>query len=272
MNGEIFEYDSYKKYLNEWLDDPSLGGGRGSRTRLSKAIGCQTAYAAQVLKGAAHFSLEQAEAINDFLGHSDEQGNFLLLLIQRERAGSKNLRVRFDRQIKSIRENRLLLMNRLRVSQPLGQKDQVIYYSSWYYAAIHALASIPGFQTPLEISKYLQMDPKKTQEAIEFLVGSGLLAYDPKTQKLGVGRESIHLGVDSPLISKHHINWRLQAIRALERSGPDNLHYSSVISISNEDAQTIREVLVKAIERIKPMVKKSKEEVLKSFSLDFFGI
>jgi hypothetical protein len=52
---------------------------------LSRAIGCQTAYTAQVLKGTAHFSLEQAEAINDFLGHPEEQGHLLLLLIQRER-------------------------------------------------------------------------------------------------------------------------------------------------------------------------------------------
>ena len=125
---------------------------------------------------------------------------------------------------------------------------------------------------PVDISKYLQIDLKKVQEAIEFLVGSRLLAYRSKAQLLSVGRESIHLGVDSPLISKHHANWRLQAMRALERSEPDNLHYSSVISISKEDAQTIRETLVKTIESIKPLVKKSKEEVLKSFSLDFFEI
>jgi hypothetical protein len=71
---------------------------------------------------------------------------------------------------KSIRENRLLLANRLKISQALGEKDQVIYYSSWYYAAIHALASIPGFKSSSEISKYLQLDLKKVQEAIEFLI------------------------------------------------------------------------------------------------------
>jgi predicted transcriptional regulator len=163
-------------------------------------------------------------------------------------------------------------MNRLKVSQPLGQKDQVVYYSNWYYSAIHVLASIPGFQTTLEICKYLQLDLKKVQEAVEFLVGIGLLAYESKSQSLKVGRESFHLGFDSPLISKHHMNWRLQAIRAIEKCEPDNLHYSSVISISKEDAQIIRETLVKTIEGIKPMVRKSKEEVLKSFSLDFFGI
>src|SRR5690348_10459892 len=139
MTTSIFDHDSYKLYLNERLDDHTSSGGRGSRTRLSKAISCQTAYTAQVLRGSAHFSLEQAEAINDFLGHTEEEGHFLLLLIQRERAGTKSLRQRFNRQIKAIRDKRHLLVNRLQIVQPLGPNEQMTYYSSWHYAAIHAL-------------------------------------------------------------------------------------------------------------------------------------
>jgi uncharacterized protein (TIGR02147 family) len=273
MKDLIYDYDAYKPYLNERLDNYRAGGGRGSRTKLSKSIGCQTAYTAQVLRGSAHFSLEQAEAINDFLGHSDEEGLFFLLLIQRERAGTKNLRRRFDQQIKLIRRERLSLVKRLKVVQPLGQHEQVTYYSAWYYAAIHALVSIPRFRGVAEISSYLQLDIKKVREAIEFLTSVGLLDYDSsKVKSLVVGHERIHLGADSPLIAKHHANWRLQALRALERPDSEDLHYSSAISISEADAARVREILIRTIETIKSIIKQYDGETAKCLSFDFFKI
>jgi len=273
MNAEVFEYENYKVYLNDRLDNPGRGGGRGCRTKLSKAIGCQTAYTAQVLRGAAHFSLEQGEGINEFLGHTDEEGHFFLLLIQRERAGTKKLQNRFEQQMKGIREKRLLLSNRLKVSHSLEIKDQVTYYSAWYFAAIHALVSIPKFRNITEIAKHLNLDVKKVREVADFLVAAGLLVYEsPKGSTLIVGRRSIHLGADSPLIAKHHTNWRLQALRALERSEPENLHYSSAISVSEADAARIREILVKTIEMIKPIIRESKEETVQCLSFDLFKV
>src|SRR4051812_4695342 len=115
MQRDVFQFDDYKAYLNERLDDPARGGGRGSRSRLSAAMGCQTAYTAQVLKGGAHLSLEQAEAANEFLGHSEEEGAFLLLLVQLARAGTLKLRQRFHREVEKTRRARLLLKNRLGV-------------------------------------------------------------------------------------------------------------------------------------------------------------
>ncbi len=271
---DLFDSQSYKDYLNARLDDPSAGGGRGARARLSQAISCQTAYTAQVLRGTAHFSLEQGEAINEYLGHTDEQGRFFLLLIQRERAGTLKLKQRFEREIAEIRSSRLALKNRLGVNQSLSEKNQLQYYSSWYYSAVHALTSIPGFQSSEKISKRLGIDSVKASQALELLLESGLLVRTKtrEGEQLKVGVARLHLPHDSPLISKHHINWRLQAIRALERQRQENLHYSSVISISEEDGARIREILVKTLETIKPIVRDSKEEKLTAFSLDLFEV
>lgn len=270
MNQSVFEANDYKAYLNDRLDDPSRGGGRGARARLSKAIGCQTAYTAQVLRGTAHFSLEQAESINAFLGHSDEESHFFLLLVQVARAGSGPLRQRFEREIARLQEARLFLKNRLGVKQPLGHEDQVIYYSSWQYAAIHALVSIPKLRAPQSLSRRLGLEMGKINEALSFLSRSGILEETAHGYKIGTAR--IHLGADSPLVAKHHINWRLQAIRALEGDTRENLHYSSVISLSESDASRIRELLIKALETIKPIVRDSAEETGRCLNIDFFKI
>lgn len=271
---DLFLCDDYKEYLNLRLDDPAQNGGRGSRSRMAEAIGCQTAYVAQVLRGTAHFNLEQGELINDFLSHTDEQGSFFLLLIQYQRAGIAKLKNRFHRQMLDIRDARMALKNRLGVKQSLKERDQVLYYSSWHYSAIHAIVSIPGFQTVDKIAAALSLEPKIVAEALEFLLQSGLLKETRKASKtlLEVGNTRIHLGNDSPLISKHHINWRLQGIRSVEKRRPEDLHYSSVFSISRKDALRIREGLIEHIKSVKAVIKDSPEEELHSFSLDLFKV
>jgi uncharacterized protein (TIGR02147 family) len=269
MDKEAFDYQDYKLYLNDRLDDPILGG-RGSRARLSEAIQCQTAYTAQVLRGTAHFSLEQAEAINEFLGHTEEQGSFFLVLIQFARAGSPRLKERFRKQLEKTRESRLVLKNRLNIKQTLSQEKQMIYYSSWIYGGVHAAISVPELQTVEAVARHFQLQLEKAAEVLQFLVATGLAVH--KSGRYQVGTSRIHLGSDSPLISKHHTNWRIQAIRSLDASSTGNLHYSSVISLSEEDSLVIQELLAKTIEKAKPIIRDSPAEQIHCLSMDFFRI
>jgi uncharacterized protein (TIGR02147 family) len=270
MKSDVIDYKSYKGYVNNWLDDPSRGGGHGSRAKLAKAIGCQTSYVAQVLKGSAHFSLEQIEALNLFMGHTEQEGSYLLSLVQYERAGSVPLKARFKKQLEEIQDSRLLLKNRLGVGQPLSSEHQAIYYSVWYYAAIHMMVSQERFQTAKSIADYLGLDIAPVNRALHFLLEIGLI--DKKGGQFRVGQKRIHLGSDSPLISKHHINWRLQAIRSLEKSRKEDLHYSSVATVSTEDVLKIRELLTRAIANAKSIIKDSPDEEIVCLSIDFFRV
>lgn len=268
---ELFDFNHYKDYLKFHLNDRSGRGGRGARAKLARAIGCQTAYVAQVLGGEkAQFSLEQGEAINDFWGHSEAEGHYFLVLIQHERAGSPKLRQRFARELQSIRESRLLLKNRLGVKAVLQEQDQADYYSTWFCAAIHALVSIPGYQSAEKIAARLGISSAAAGRALDLLLRSGILVRDE--EKIKIGEARLHLPSDSPLIPRHHTNWRLQALRVLQQNPAANLHYSSVISVAAEDVQRIREVLIKAIATLKPIIRDSREEKLQCLSFDFFEV
>ena len=98
------------------------------------------------------------------------------------------------------------------------------------------------------------------------------LSKCPAGPRYSIGKARIHLGADSPLIARHHINWRLQAMRALEKGERENLHYSSSVSISHEDFSKIREILVRAIESVKEVVRPSPEEKAACFAMDWFEI
>ncbi|MFH7483927.1 hypothetical protein, partial [Salmonella sp. 2019-SM259] len=76
----VFEFVDYKSYLTQ-----RFGGARrrtGARSQAAKAIGCHSTFLSHVLQGKADLSLEQAEKLNDFLGHSEQEAHFFFLLLQ----------------------------------------------------------------------------------------------------------------------------------------------------------------------------------------------
>lgn len=267
---DVFSFDNYKSYLNRVLDDSSAVGGRGSRSRLASAIDCQTSYIAHILNGSAHLSAEQAEATNAFLGHSDEEGDFFHLLVSVTRAGSRSLENRLRRQIEAIRKKRLNLASRLVVNQPkLSADDKSRYYSSWLYQAVHAGFALPE-QTSDSLSKRFNISPKQIHEITSFLARTGMISA--KNGKFEQRESRIHLGSDSPLISKHHSNWRLRAMQALDSPDAEDLHYSSVVTVSQRDARQIREQIIKTISTVKEVVRESPSEILQAFTIDLFSL
>ncbi|MFT6069316.1 MAG: hypothetical protein ACJAT2_002752 [Bacteriovoracaceae bacterium] len=233
-------------------------------------LGCQTAYVSQVLNQHVNFSLEQAVKMNQFWEHNKEESRFFLLLVQYQRAGSKDLEKFLKTEMDEIVEKRSNLKERLNIKDSLDETNQHIYYSAWYYAAVHILLSIPEFQTPKSIANHLRLPLKQIQEILSFLETTGLAVH--KSGKYGIGLTRIHLSKTSVQIRRHHTNWRNQAITSIDKNEEEALHYSSVISMADKDVPKIKEIMIKAIEECREIIKTSKEERLQIMTMDFFKI
>jgi len=270
MNKSIFDFKDYKAFLNEWLlSQPN--SGRGIRGKLGEAVGCQLSFVSQVLQGEAHFNLEHGERISQFLQHSEEETNFLLLLIQYARAGTENLRKHLKRQIEKVLEHRLTLKNRMsHEGEELSLEDRMRYYSSWHYGAIRVACSVPALRTKEALRKKLSLPIKQLNEALEFLLEKGILVLEGD-QYIRT-RRFMHLGNDSALITKHHTNWRIKAMQHFDREGENDVHYSAVVSLSKEDLKKLKTMCVDYISGLEKTIKASKEETLASVCLDFYEI
>jgi uncharacterized protein (TIGR02147 family) len=269
MKSSLFDFISYKEYLRNWIDHRPQKG-RGERSRLAEALRCQLAYVSQVLNGSAHFSFEQAEAINDLLDHTDDEAEFFILLVHLERAGTPALKKRIQKKVQKILSQRLILKNRLKHEDTLNREDQATYYSAWYYAAIHMALAIPTLQTRDALVQAMGLPVSQVSRVLDFLQARGLAKEVQGRFRIGDAR--IHLESDSPMISKHHTNWRMQAIHSFERESTFDLHYSSVISVGEKDTHKIRETLVKAVEQVREIVRPSPDETLCCYSLDLFRV
>ncbi len=244
------------------------------KSALAEAAKCQVAYISRVLNGLAHLSLEQADAVSTYLHHSDEERHFFLLQLQYARAGSQSLEGYFQKQLEAVQKKRLNLKERFQVKNELSEADRAVYYSSWLYAAVHMCLTVPALRSSDAIARELGAPLSKIVQILEFFENSGIATREGGRYRVGTTR--VHLGNDSPLVSKHHMNWRVQAMRSLDRedqSGAnEDLHYSSVISVSRADRRKLKELLVRAIDEYNAVVAPSPEEEVHCLTMDFFKV
>lgn len=268
MDKQIFGFTSYKTYLQHRAG--AKRQRRGVRSAMAEILKCQPTYISQVLNGDADFSPEQAEALNRFFGHTQDEALFFMLLVQKERAGTHALKQFIQKQIDEI------LTKRMAISQRLGQKavftpeQQSIYYSSWHYAAIHVALTVPSLRTIDALTKQFRVSPKKVKDVLQFLVESGLAQTNGVEYETGAVQ--IHLGNDSRNIVKHHSHWRQQAIESLDREEVMDLHYSTIVSLSRQDIARIKDRILEEIKADQAIIKDSKEEELYAYTIDFFSM
>ena len=267
MKRTIFDYIEYKAYIIEKIAD-SPSKGRGVKLKMAEFLSCQTAFVSQVLNGNPNFSLEQGVKLNSFFEHTRDEARFFLLLLQLERAGSSDLKDFFKLEMKEILDIRSDLKNRLKIKNSLKAVDQQIYYSSWLYACIHMLVAIPEYRTSQAIARHLNLPREKVMEVLNFLEETALIQLNGAHYEIGITK--IHLSKDSPQIQRHHTNWRMQAIRAIDINEAADLHYSTIVSMSRSDIPRVKEVLIKAIEECRLIIRDSKEEKCQSICIDFF--
>jgi uncharacterized protein (TIGR02147 family) len=265
----VFDYRSYKVYLLDWIKQ-SPAGGRGQRKFLAQAIGCQTPFVTQVLGGDYQFSLEQVEACARWLGLTSAESEFLLLLAIRERAGTKSLAAMAERQLAERRDRETQLSSRLKISDTLTNEDQIQYYSSWHYAAVHMAVMNPALRTVAELQRHFEMPLPRLIAVLEFLEAKKLLRG--KAGRYEVARSVLHLGRESRLLAKHHANWRLRAIEAVEIGSASDFHYSGVISLSGDDFEWIKAQLGVMLEESIARLKNSPDERLACLSMDLFEV
>jgi uncharacterized protein (TIGR02147 family) len=268
MTRPVFNYLDYRQYLREAI--PTSGPERGQRTRLAEMLGCQNGFVSSVFGGNGHFSPEHGLHISRFLGHTEEEQDFFLLILHHNRAGSKALEDYYGRKIRGVLNKRKEISSRIHETTGLSESARATYYSSWHYVATHMAMMIPALQSRRAIAKELGLSLSVVDGIVKFFCENGLAKE--KGDKIIPGSARLHLPAQSPLIARHHTNWRMKAIQSLDSNHPSDLHYSLVMSISETAVQTIRARLLQEIQALEPILKEAADETLYALNMDLFKI
>ena len=265
----IFLANDYRKYLKLWVE--SQIESRGLLTRISRAIGCQNSYLTRVLADEVHFTPDQAYQLTLFLKLTNAETQFFLKLVDFDRAGTPALRARLKTELDLMRAEQENLAKRYAGSELNDLEKVMTYYSAWYWSAIHILTDIPEYQNPERIAGRLKLEEKFVRECLATLEKFDLVKRI-NDQKWQISSTPMHLPKNSPMISKLHYNWRMQALHDSEKNSTDSLHFSIVQTVSHHDVPVIKQLILEALDKYRAVAGPSAAEELICFNCDFFRV
>lgn len=264
----VFDYQSYKEYVNEWIKNQA-NGGHGQLRQMALELGVNSVIMSQVFRGTRNLSAEQAVEVAKYLELSTLAQDYFLLLVQKERAGSHELQAVYERQIVEVRAAAQSLKNRIK-NQKFSDESKATFYSRWHYSAIRLGLSIPKLSTTNAIADHLGIERSTVNQVIEFLMKNQLITG--KENNYNLGPSVTHVGHDSPFVNRHHNNWRLQGMHAMDKSRKEDLFYSGPMALSNSAAQKIRKLVLDLVEKSTKTASESESETLRCLSIDWFEI
>lgn len=266
---EVFDFEDYKKYITNRVS-AAAKSGFGQYRRIANHLNIHSSMVSQIINGDKHLTFEQACGVCEYFSLSDLEADYFIALVQRSRAGTPLSRKKCDRDLEKIRSKSQSLKNRLSNDTIISENDIAVLYSHWYYIAIKLISSIPAYDDIQMISECLNISPSVTRHVAEFLTKKGLCILE--NGKIRPGIKNTHIGADSPMVARHHQNWRLRGFEKMGALMPSELFYTMPVTLSDSDALLIRKKLIEYIEQIVKIVDPSSPETFCCLNLDWFKV
>ena len=265
----IIDFTDYKKYLKA-LISLQVNEGRGQYGKIATHLGVHSTLVSQILSGSKDFSLEQAIKLASFFEMNELEAEYFLLLVHQAKAGTVDLKEYYEKRLTQLKDKFQNVSERVRAKESLQESDKAFYYSDWKYMAVWLSTMIPDCRTIEAISKRTDISPMQVIRIMEFLISTGLCIEQKNGYHIGIRKT--HLKADSPLITRHHTNWRLKAIEQFPKLTSEELAFSSPLTISKKDFQNLKLKILDMIEEVSEKVKTTSPEELACLNIDFFYV
>jgi uncharacterized protein (TIGR02147 family) len=265
----VYDFDEYKPLILGILKKMPQEG-YGQFRKMAAHLQVNSVIISQIFKGNRELSPEQALDLSQYFGFSEMETEYFVLLVQKERAANHRLKSHLQTRIAKIREQSKDLKSRLPQDQQLSDEAKAIFYSNWYYSGIRLLSSIPGFQNVDSIAEHFGLPRAHVKKATDFLLTHGLCVEEKGLLKMGP--KVTHLESSSPLIARHHSNWRLRSMNSAENLSKEELMYTAPMSLSEKDFEWVRARLVELIESVVGRAKESDSERLACLNVDWIAV
>lgn len=265
----IFDFDDYKDFLRETIAKLPKKG-RGEVNKMAANLNVHPTLISQVLGGDRDFSPEQIHKLCGYLGLQGLESDYLILLLQFERAGTGDLKKYYQSKLSEIKKSSLSIATRLSKERTLTDLDRSVFYSSWIYLATWLFCSIDEGKTVDDVSNKFSITRKIASDVLNFLKHAQLCLENDGVFKMT--SQHIHLEFGSAFLARHHSNWRVKGLQRIEDLTDEEMMFTSPFSISKKDFLHVREELMKAIKSTSQLIKDSPAEDVACMNIDLFWI
>jgi len=266
----LFEYIDSRVLIRDRIK-ADRKGGHGQLSQICRHLKIHTSLLSQILGGTRDFSAEQALDLARYFGLSVQETEYFVLLIQWERAYTKDYKEYLEQKLKHLRKESLRLSTRIEKKRELTEEQRSIFYSSWLYSAIHLFASTAKDGVSLQaICERFALTKRKAASILNFLVECDFCTHGNGLYKMSTQMTFVEKG--SPHLVRHHLNWRMKSMQVAETIEDEEMMFTAQISLSKKDFALIRETMAQLIQKISKQVEASKSEDVANLNLDLFWI
>lgn len=263
----IFDYTDYKAYVKDWVKfQPKRG--RGILRRMAEHLNVSPTMLSHVFQSDKHLSIEAVSELVQFMGLAEDEFDYFLLLVLYGKAGSYGLQMRLKKKIVIEQKKASQITKRMKADTELQEAIKSTFYSSWLYSGVRNMTACPSFKDVDQIANHLRISRNAVQKVVDFLLQNGLCVI--KDGRLDVGPQQTHISHESPLVVKHHQNWRLHGLTKMNEGNERNLFFTSPMSMSRQTTEEIRPLILSLIEDVRKKIRPSPSEIVRCLSIDWF--
>lgn len=266
----LFNYDNYRTYLRAQIKALPKRG-RGELAKIARHLQINTTLLSQIFSGAREFTVEQALELSRYLGHTEVETDYFMLLVQKERASTPNMREHVLKKLVQTKAEALKLSKLITPDKKLEEAERAIFYSSYLYSAVHLFTSVKSKGVTLdEVMERFDLPRARAVEVLQFLLKCGLCLEESGYYTMGLSSTMVEQG--SPHLLRHLSNWRIKAIQKSETLQANELMYAGQFSLSREDFNKIRRDLAEFLKKAMDTVRASPAEELACLNVDWFWL
>ena len=264
-----FDFSDYRLFIRSKVES-SDRGGHGQYRKIADFLGIPSSLLSQVMSSRRELSMESASLICEYFGLRELEAEYFITLIEFERAGNESLRARKKAKLDVLRRSGMQLEERISHEKKLSETQKAIFYSQWFYSGIRLISSIEGRNNIESMSEMLKLPRSVVAQAVSFLIETGLCVE--QNGQIRIGPMSTHVGNDSAMVVRHHLNWRLKIMNQLATPRDHELAFTGPAVISHEACVEIKKKILMLIDDWGHEVDQAKEQKLVCLNVDWFEI
>ncbi|MCB0414799.1 MAG: TIGR02147 family protein [Bdellovibrionales bacterium] len=263
----IYQFTNYRSFIEDWILQQNT---KGLKSKIAQAIGLSSSMMSLILKGEKQLSQEKAVELSDFIGLNEEESDYLLFLVDFDRAGSQRLKNKIAIKIKRAQDQAAKVERHIKKNQILSPEVMSIYYSSWIYAAIRNCCALPHLSSENQLAHHLNLPVAVVHRVVNFMLQHNLITK--REGRFTPGSSSTFIPFESPHVNKHHQNWRHKSIEHMESKNREDLFFTMPMTLAEEDFKKVKELLLKTIKDTSGLIEPSPSETFACLNIDLFKL
>ncbi len=269
----IYNYLDYQKWISEFFIESKKVDKKFTLTAIATAIGVQKAYLSKVTKGKAHLSSDQIYQLAEHCGLTDEELQYLLLILEYARTGvhkrKKALRAKIEAAQNKWQDIRTKLKAEFIDSDT---SERVAYFLDPYSTIVHILLTIDHYrQNPERIAQDLSIPLSRLQSLLRIMERLEYIKFDVTEKKYQLLKQHLFIHKTSPLSPPHQALVRtLSSAYLLKLPSEEKQSFNLTFSTDEKTRKKITESFADWLSSLEALVTNSDAEQAFQLNYEFF--